>query len=131
MTPLVYAFSSFLYPYEQCDYNQPWVLHLQKKKNSWTRVHQISRTVKMYSGCVQCNNLTVFLGDVGSIRKQYTQKYYKVQSNLLKESPKLNINLQRQDKRDVVYGHSHEHFIYLHIDVDVYILLCMNSSHLL
>jgi hypothetical protein len=52
-----------------------------------------------------------------SIRKQYTKKYYKVQSNLLKESPKLNINLQRQDKRDVVYGHSHEHFIYLHIDV--------------
>jgi hypothetical protein len=25
---------------------------------------------------------------------------FKVQSNLLKESPKLNINLQRQDKRD-------------------------------
>ena len=34
--------------------------------------------------------------DTGNIG--YTK--FKVQSNLLKESPKLNINLQRQDKRD-------------------------------
>ena len=40
----------------------------------------------------------------GKLERLGDQKFkslkFKVQSNLLKESPKLNINSQRQDKRD-------------------------------